>query len=184
MSVNPRIIKSKVGVKFPLVGAGERVAVGEGLRLGEGRSDGEGETLGEADGVAGSVTWVPLAKTVNLRVTSASLPLLSLVVMVTVCSPGVRPVGGVQVQLPLWSTLVVPVSGVPDSTFMVTICPGTPVPLKTGLSEGIAASVAGLDNEGLGVATAGRENLGFELGLELGATEGLAAGAAAPPAKS
>ncbi len=179
MAINnsPKTVTARVGVKLPLVGAGEAVAMGVGLSVGEGLTEGEGETLGEAEGVAGSVTWVPLAKTVNLRVKSASLPWLSVVVMVTVCSPGGRPAGGVQVQLPFWSTLVVPVTVVGDSILIVTVFPGTPVPLKTGRSEGMAAPVAGAESEGLGVATWGRENLAP--GLELGEAVGLAAGAAA-----
>ena len=82
---------------LPAAGAVEGVAVGIGVILGVG----VGEGFGVAEGVADSVTWVPEARTVKLRINLRGFPVLSVVVTVTVWSPGERPEGGVQVQLPL-----------------------------------------------------------------------------------
>ncbi len=132
----PIIESAKVGVKLPdsgvggAVGVAEEVEIGVGVALGVADGLAVGEDFGVAEGVD-SKAGPSAAWTIKLLVKVLKIPPASFHVIVIVCMPGSRLVGGLKFQSPFEGTLTEVVIG-SDSTVIVRVTPGGPSPKNAG----------------------------------------------------
>ena len=88
-----------------------------------------------AEGVASPKTCEPDFRMVNAVVRATGLPVLSVVVIVTLCFPLARALFGVKDHNPFPPTVVFPVVGFEIPMVTVTVFPETPVPWIRGRVE-------------------------------------------------